>query len=186
MYDVWWQFILDTIKIYSDSMYICAWGNLSHVHTFLTQSKYIEIIPRTYVFVEALPMCLLFYHYIWQTCSEVVATVVIHVINQIMNGWRLTESVLYFIQYATLKYNYIEYQSFKYWYIFFLTVICIPLKSHQSNQTRSTTLRSLIDCEYSSYLFFFKYYDKQRMYSRMNSVCCLRTIYAIYSNSTTK
>jgi hypothetical protein len=40
-------------------------------------------------------------------------------------------------------------------YICYLTVICIPIKSHQSNQTRSTTLRSFINCEYSSYLCFF-------------------------------
>ena len=40
-------------------------------------------------------------------------------------------------------------------YIFYLIVICIPMQSHQSNQTRSTTLRSFIDCEYSSYLFLF-------------------------------
>jgi hypothetical protein len=31
-------------------------------------------------------MCLLFYHYIWQSCSEVVVTLVIYVINQIMTG----------------------------------------------------------------------------------------------------
>jgi hypothetical protein len=70
-------------------------------------------------------------------------------------------------------------------YIFNLTVICIPMQLHQSHQTRSTTLRSVIDCEYSSYLFLFVYYDIQHMYSSMYSECCLRTIYAIYSNSTT-
>ena len=74
------------------------------MHTFLTQSKSNQI-PCTFVFEVTLPMCLLFYHYIKQSCSEVVATLFIHVINQIMNGWRLTESVLYFIQYATLIYN---------------------------------------------------------------------------------
>ena len=40
-------------------------------------------------------------------------------------------------------------------YIFYLTVICIPMQSHQSHLTRSTTLRSFIDCEYSSDLFLF-------------------------------
>ena len=74
------------------------------MHTFLTQSKFNQI-PCTCVFEVTLPMCLLFYHYIKQSCSEVVATLFIHVINQIMNGCRLTESVLYFIQYATLIYN---------------------------------------------------------------------------------
>jgi hypothetical protein len=61
--------------------------------------------------------------------------------------------VVYVIQCVRLKYKYIEYQipSIN----VNLTVICIPLKSHQSNQTRSTTLRNFIDCEYSSYLFFF-------------------------------
>jgi hypothetical protein len=39
-------------------------------------------------------------------------------------------------------------------YFFYLTVICIPIKPHQSNQTRSTTLRSFIGSEYSSYLLF--------------------------------
>jgi hypothetical protein len=45
--------------------------------------------------------------------------------------------------------NYIEYQSFKYVF-FYLAAICIPIKSHQSNQTRSTTLRTLKSCKYSS------------------------------------
>jgi hypothetical protein len=53
------------------------------------------------------------------SCSEGVVYLVIHVINQIMNGWKLTKNVLYFIQYVTLKYNHIEYQSFTYWSIFF-------------------------------------------------------------------
>jgi len=84
------------------------------VHTFLTQSKYIQI-PCTYVLGVTLPMCLLFYHYIWQSCSEVVATLFIHSINQIVNGWGATISVVYVIQYARLKYKCIEYQSSKYW-----------------------------------------------------------------------
>jgi hypothetical protein len=33
---------------------------------------------------------------------------VINVIDQIMNGWWITKYVLYFIQYVTLNYNYIE------------------------------------------------------------------------------
>jgi hypothetical protein len=39
--------------------------------------------------------------------------------------------------------------------LFYLTVICIPVKSHQSNKTCSTTLQSVIGCEYSSYLNVF-------------------------------
>ena len=115
-----------------------------------------------------------------------VVYLVIHVINQIMNGWKLTKNVLYFIKYVTLKYNHIEYQSFTYWcklFYFYFTVICIPIKSHQSNQTRSTTLRRFISCQYSSY-FLFTFYDLQYMY--IYTLCCVRTIEAKYSNSTTK
>jgi hypothetical protein len=42
-----------------------------------------------------------------------------------------------------LQYNHIEYQSYKYWYIFFI-----------SNQTRSTTLWRFISCQYSSYFVY--------------------------------
>ena len=35
-------------------------------------------------------------------------TLVINVIDQIMNGWWITKYVYYFIQYVTLNYNYIE------------------------------------------------------------------------------
>jgi hypothetical protein len=63
--------------------------------------------------------------------------------------------------------------------LFYLTVICIPVKSHQSNKTCSTTLQSVIGCEYSSYLFF--------LYSiYMHNLCSLRTMCTQYSNSTTK
>jgi hypothetical protein len=50
--------------------------------------------------------------------------------------------------------NYIEHQSFKYVF-FYLAAICNPIKSHQSNQTRSTTLRTLKSCKYSSYFIPF-------------------------------
>ena len=112
--------ISNTIKIYLDSMYVLG---------------------------VTLPMCLIFYHYIRQSCPEVVVTLVIHIINWIVNGWRPTKSVVYLIQYVRLKYKYIEYQSID----INLTVICIPIKSHQSNQTRSRTLRSFIGCGYSSF-----------------------------------
>ena len=74
-------------------MYICVWGNFAHVST---------ILPLDIAAV-----------------LDGVVYLVIHVINQIMNAWKLTKNVLYFIQYATLKYNHIEYQSFTYWYIYF-------------------------------------------------------------------
>jgi hypothetical protein len=41
--------------------------------------------------------------------------------------------------------------------IVFIAVICITIKSHQSNQTHSTTWRTFIGCKYSSY---FKNGDK--------------------------
>ena len=53
--------------------------------------------------------------------------------------------------------------------LFYLTVICIPIQSHQSNKTCSTILQSVIGCAYSSYLFF------------LHSMT-----YTTYSNSTTK
>ena len=67
-------------------------------------------------------------------------------------------------------------------YICYFTVICIPIQSLQSNQTRSTTCPTLIGCKYSSYVIPF--YDLQYMY--IYNLCCLRTIYAKYYNSTTK
>jgi hypothetical protein len=36
--------------------------------------------------IMAITMCPLFYHFIWQSSSEVVTTLGIHIINQIMNG----------------------------------------------------------------------------------------------------
>jgi hypothetical protein len=72
-------------------MYICVWGNFAHVST---------ILPLDIAAV-----------------LDGVVYLVIHVINQIMNAWKLTKNVLDFIQYVTLKYNHIEYQSFTYWCI---------------------------------------------------------------------
>jgi hypothetical protein len=108
------------------------------VHTFLTQSRYIQI-PCTYVLGVTLPMCLLFYHYIWQSCSEVVATLVIHIINQIVNGWRPTKSVLYVIQYVRLKYKYIEYQSSKYWFKFDSYLYSNKITSIKSDPCKNIT-----------------------------------------------
>jgi hypothetical protein len=76
-------------------MYICVWCNFAHVST---------ILPLDIAAV-----------------LDGVVYLVIHVINPIMNGWKLTKNVLYFIQYVTLKYNHLEYQSFSriYWCILF-------------------------------------------------------------------
>ena len=64
----------------------------------------------------------------------------------------------------------------------FIAVICIPIKSHQSNQTCSTTWRTLIGCKYSSY--FIPFCNLQCMH--MYNVFRLGTIYTKYRNSTTK
>ena len=139
-------------------MYICDWGSCT--------------------------MYLLFFHYIWQSCSEVVATLVIHVINQIMNGWRLTQSVLYFIQFATLIYNYIEYQSFKCWCKFVIWQLFVFQKNH-INQIKP------VEEHYDAWsvvnipLILLLFYDLQHMYTCMYNICWLRRIYAKYSNSTT-
>ena len=55
-------------------------------------------------------------------------------------------------------------------------------KSHQSNQTRSTTWRTLIGCKDSSY--FIPCTNLQYMY--LYNLFRLRTIYTKYWNSTTK
>ena len=64
----------------------------------------------------------------------------------------------------------------------FIADICITIQSHQSNQTRSTTWRTLISCKYSSY--FIPFCNLQYMY--MYNLFRLRTIYTKYWNSTTK
>jgi len=130
----------------------------------------------TYVFDVTLPMCLLF-SIRYSSRSEGV------VCYQSNHEWLKTKTVWYFIQYVTLKYNHIEYHSYKYWCVFFyFTVICLTIKSHQSKQTRSATWRVLISCKYYSY--FIPCYNLQYMY--MLNFSSLRRIYAEYSNSTTK
>ena len=42
-------------------------------------------------------------------------------------------------------------------YILFDSYLHSNIKSHQSNQTRSTTLRNLIGCQYSYYFFDILY-----------------------------
>jgi hypothetical protein len=64
----------------------------------------------------------------------------------------------------------------------FIADICITIKSHQSNQTRSTTWQSFISCNYSFY--FIPFCNLQYMY--MYNLFRLRTIYTKYRNSTTK
>jgi len=65
--------------------------------------------------------------------------------------------------------------------IVFIAAICIPIKLHQLNQTRSTTWRTFIGCKYSSY--FISFCNLQYMY--MYNLYSLRRIYTKYSNSTT-
>ena len=95
----------------------------------------------------------------YNSCSDAVVYLVIHIINQIRNVWRLTTYLFNFIQDILLKYTNTRYQSFKYWlYLlisFYLAAICITIKSHQSNQTRSTTWRTFMICKYSSYFIPF-------------------------------
>jgi hypothetical protein len=123
-----------------------------------------------------LPMCLLFYHYIWQNSSEVVATLVIHIINQLVNGWRPTKSVLYVIQYVRLKYKYIEYQSSKYWCKFDSYLYSNKITSIKSDPFKNITKLYRLWI----FLIFFTFYDLQYMY--MYNVCCFRTIYQFTQN----
>ena len=60
---------------------------------------------------------------------------------------------------------------------FFFDSYLYSIKSHQ------TTIRNFIGCQ-CSLLLLLTFYDIQYMY--MHTLCCLRTIYATYLNSTTK
>jgi hypothetical protein len=121
--------ILDTINIYSDSIYICAWGIFAHIST---------ILP--------LDMAELF-----RSCGNISYSCYESNHEWLKTYWK--RIILYSTCYVEIQLHRVSrFQVLI--YIFYLTVICIPLKSHQSNQTRSTKLRSFIDCEYSSYLFF--------------------------------
>ena len=93
----------------------------------------------------------------------------------IMNGWRLTKSVLYFIQYVTLKCNCIEYHSFKYWCIFFIWQLFVF--QYKITSIKSDTFNSITKLDQLSIFFFIllTFYDLQYMY--IYSLCCLRTIY---------
>jgi hypothetical protein len=119
--------IANTINIYSESMYICTWGKFSHVFTIL----------------------LLYMAGLFWGCGNIS-----YLCYQSNHEWLKTywqRIILYSICYVEKLHRVSKFQVVM--YLFYLTVICIPMQSHQSNQTRSTTLRSFIDCEYSSYLF---------------------------------
>ena len=95
-----------------------------------------------------LPMCLPF-SIVSNNCSDGVVG------YQSNHEWLKTEQIWNFIQYATLKYNHIEYDSFKDWcvyYLFYYYYLHSDIESHQSNQTRSKTLRNVFCCQYS---YFF-------------------------------
>ena len=67
-------------------------------------------------------------------------------------------------------------------YIFYLTVICIPISNH-INQTRHVQQHYETLLVANILIIFLTFYDLQ--YMNFYNVCCLRTIYAKYSNSTT-
>jgi hypothetical protein len=91
------------------------------------------------------------------SCSEDVVFFVIHVINQIMNGWKLTKNVLYFIQYVTLKYNHLEYQSFTYWSILFFLFYSY-LHSNKITTIKSDPFNNITKVyRLSIFLLFFVY-----------------------------
>ena len=120
--------------------------------------------------------CVYYFTIRHSSCSGVVVYLAIHGINQIRNDWRLM--IIYSICYVEIQpHRLSQFQALTY-ILFYFTVICIVIKSHQLNQIYSTTSRSFIGCEYSSYDSFFKCYDLQCMY--MYNLCCLITIYTTY------
>ena len=113
------------------------------------------------------------YTSILETLILYVVYLVIHVINQIMNAWKLTKNVLYFIQYATLKYNHIEYQSFTYWCIL-VFLFYSYLHSNKIPSIKSDPVNNITKVYRLSIFFFSTFYDLQYMY--IYTLCCLRTI----------
>jgi hypothetical protein len=112
-------------------MYICVWGNFAHVST---------ILPLDIAAV-----------------LDGVVYLVIHVINQIMNAWKLTKNVLYIIQYVTLKYNHIEYQSFTYWSIL-VFLFYSYLHSNKITSIKSDPFHNIAKVYWLSiFLLFFVY-----------------------------
>jgi hypothetical protein len=149
------------------------------VRPILTQSKFNRF--HVHMCLRKHWPCVYYFTIRHSSCSGVVVYLVTHGINQIRNDWRLM--IIYSICYVEIHPHRVsQFQALTY-ILFYFTVICIVIKSHQLNQIYSTTLRSFIGCEYSSYYSFFKWYVLQCMY--MNKVCCLITIYTTYLNSTT-
>ena len=84
--------------------------------------------------------------------------VFLYCMHYIRNLSRLnTMHLLYFIQYITLKYNCTHYHKFTFicmeFVYFCLAAICIAITLHQSNQTRSTTSRTFMNCKYSNFSY---------------------------------
>jgi hypothetical protein len=118
-----------TIKFYSDSMHICVWSNFSNVSTIL-------------------PLYMTDLFWGWGNIS--------YSCYQSNHEWLKT----YWKRIIRFSICYVEIQLHRVskfqvvMYFFYLTFICNLIKPHQSNQTRSTTLRNFIGSEYSSYLLF--------------------------------
>ena len=80
----------NTVKIYSDSMYICAWGNFAHVSTMLPLYM-----------AELFSGCGNISYSYYQSNREWLKT------------YKKCSIFNIYILYVRLKYNYIEYQRFK-------------------------------------------------------------------------
>jgi hypothetical protein len=108
----------------------------------------LKFSPFLYICEVTLPMCLLF-SIRSNSCSDGVVG------YQSNHKWLNTKQFWNFIQYVMLKYNHIEYHSFKDWcvyYLFYSYYLHSNTKSYQSNQTRSTALRNIFCCQY---FYFF-------------------------------
>ena len=83
----------------------------------------------------------------------------------------------YFVSFNILPWNTTTHSIkdlfWMYFCIVFIAVICIPIKSQQSNQTRSATWQILRSCKYSSYLIPFYYLQ----YMYVHNLFRLRTNY---------
>ena len=128
-------------------MYICVWGNFAHVSA---------ILPLDIAAV-----------------LDGVIYLVIHVINQIMNAWKLTTNVLYIIQYATMKFNHIEYQRFTYSSILFFLFYSY-LHSNKITSIKSDSFNNITKVYRLSIKKNSPFYDLQYMY--IYTLCCFRTI----------
>jgi hypothetical protein len=110
--------IFNTIKIYSDSMHICVWGNFSNV----------SIILPLYM-TDLFWGCGNISYSSYQSNHELLKTY-----------WkRIIRFPICYVEIQLQRVSTFQVVM----YLFYLTVIFNPIKPHQSNQTRSTTLRSL-------------------------------------------